>query len=144
MQVYSLISRGFFIIFFKTWTGLQETMFNCLEETCCIWAENDACKYWDSSGFEVCARMLFATFHYCCGPRVASHIPVFLFLVPLIIPFLFFWMDIACLSIVMVHPSSHKNPNDINGDVFIFGKCGSVLLACLDLVAEVLLYVSTP
>ena len=31
-------------------------------------------------------------------------------------------MDIACLSRVMVHPSSHKTPNNINGAVLIFGK----------------------
>ena len=30
----------------------------------------------------------------------------------------------------MVHPSSHVNPNDINGDVFIFGKMW-ISLACL-------------
>ena len=31
-------------------------------------------------------------------------------------------MDISCLSGVVVHPSSHKTPNDINGDVCILGK----------------------
>ena len=32
------------------------------------------------------------------------------------------WNEISCLSSVMVHPSSHKNPNAINGAVLIFGK----------------------
>ena len=90
-----------------------------------------ACKYWASYGFEVCTRMLFTTFSDCCGPRGIFHIPVFLSLVPLIIYFPFFWIEIACLSNVMVHPASHKTPNDINGDVFIFGKmwiCLAILL----------------
>ena len=103
-----------------------------------------ACKYLASSGFEVCARMLFTTFSDCCGPRGTSHISVFLFLIPFILPSPFLWMDIACLSSVMVHPSSHKTPNDINGDVCILGICGYGSPAFLDLVAEVLLYVLTP
>ena len=73
-----------------------------------------ACKYWDSSGSEVCAIMLFTTFSDCCGPRGTSHIPVFLFLVSLIISSPYFWMEIYCLSSVMVHPSSHITPNYIN------------------------------
>ena len=104
----------------------------------------DACKYLASSDFEVCARMLLTTFSDCCGHRGTYQIPVFLFMVPLIVSSPLFWMEIACLSSVMVHPSSHKTPNDINGSVCILGKCGSVLLACLDLVAEVLLYELTP
>ena len=63
-----------------------------------------ACKYWASSSFEVCVRMLFTTFIDFCGPRGTSHIPVFFILVPK-----------SCLSSVMVHPSSHRTPNDING-----------------------------
>ena len=63
-----------------------------------------ACKYWASSDCEVCARMLFTTFFDFFGPRGTSHIPVFLFLVPLVINSSLFWMDITCLSSVMVHP----------------------------------------
>ena len=81
-----------------------------------------ACKYWASSCFEFFSRMLFTTFSYCCVPRGISHIPVFLFLFPLNISFPFFWVSISCLSSLMVHPSSHKTPNDINGAVFIFGN----------------------
>ena len=81
-----------------------------------------ACKYWDSSSFEVCSRMLCTTFPDCCVPRGTYHIPVFLFLVPLIISSPLFWMYIYCFSSVMVHPSSHKTPNDINGAVYILGK----------------------
>ena len=92
--------------------------------------KSDACKYWDSSGFEVCARMLFTILSDCYVPRGTSHIPAFLFLVPFIISSPLFWMDIYFLSIVMVHPSSHKNPNDIHGDVYIFGKMW-ICLACL-------------
>ena len=103
-----------------------------------------ACKYWARSGFEVCTRMLFTTFYDFCVPRGTSHIPVFLFLVPLIISFQLFWVEIYFLSIVMVHPSSHETPNDINGAVCILEKCGSASLSCLDLVAGVLLYVRNP
>ena len=54
-----------------------------------------ACKYLASSGFEFFAIMLFTTFSDCCGPRGTSQIPVFLFLVPLIIYYPFLCMDIA-------------------------------------------------
>ena len=74
-----------------------------------------ACTYLASSGFEVCYRILFTTFSSCCVSRGTSHIPVFFFLVPLIISSPFLWMEISCLSSVLVHPSSHKTPNDING-----------------------------
>ena len=66
--------------------------------------KSSACKYLASSGFEVSARMYFTTFSDCCGLRVPSHIPVFLFLVPLIVYSPFFWMEIYFLSSVMVHP----------------------------------------
>ena len=51
-------------------------------------------------------------------------LPTFQFFVPvvLIIYCTFFWTEISCLPIVMVHPSSYNTPNDINGDVLIFGK----------------------
>ena len=87
-----------------------------------VGTKSDACKYWDSFGFEVCAKLLFTTFSDCCAPRETSHIPVLLFLAPLNISFPLFWIDIAFLSSVMVHPYSHKTPNDINGAVYIFGK----------------------
>ena len=63
-------------------------------------------------------------------PWGTSQIPDFLFLVPLIISCPFFWTDISCLSVVMVHISSHKTPNVISGDVFIFGEIW-IYLACL-------------
>ena len=88
-----------------------------------------AFKYWDSSVFEVCARILFIIFYDCCGPRGTSHIPVFWFRVPFIISSPFFWMDISCLSSVMVHPSSHITPNYINGAVCILRKIW-IYLAC--------------
>ena len=89
-----------------------------------------ACKYWASSGFEFCSRMLFTTFSDYCGPRGTSHIPVFLFLFPLVIYSPLFWMDIYFLSSVIVHPSSHKTPNNINGAVCIFGEM-CIYLVCL-------------
>ena len=85
-----------------------------------------ACKYMSSSVFKVCAKMLFTTFSSYCGPRGTFHIPVF-FLVPLIIYSPLFWMDIDRISSVMMYPSSHNTPNDINGVVYIFGK----MLICL-------------
>ena len=89
-----------------------------------------ACKYWASSGFEFFSRMLFTTFSDYCGPRGTSHIPVFLFLVPLVISSPFFWMIISCLYSVMVHPSSHKTHNNINGAVCISGEM-CIYLVCL-------------
>ena len=74
----------------------------------------------------VCARVLFTTISGCCVPRGTSHIPVFLFLVLLIIYFPFFWIDF--FSSVMVHPSSNKTPTNINGSVYIFDK----MWICLD------------
>ena len=91
--------------------------------------KSNSCKYWGSSGFEFCSRNFLTTFSDCCGTRGNSHIPVFLFLFPLIISSPFFWMEIYCLSSVMMHPSSHRNPNNINGAVCIFGKMG-ICLAC--------------
>ena len=88
---------------------------------------SDACKYYASSGLDICAIILFITVSDYFVPRGTSRIPVFLFLVPLIIYFPFFWTDISCLSIVMVHISLHKTPNDINGAVFIFGKTWTYL-----------------
>ena len=81
-----------------------------------------ACKYFASSCFETCSIILFTTFSDCYGPRGTYHIPVFLFLIPLINSGPLLSIDVDCLSIVMVRPSSHKTPNDINGDVCIFGK----------------------
>ena len=81
-----------------------------------------ACKYLASSGFGICAKMSFTIFSYCCGPRGTSPTPVLLFLVPLIISSTLLCMDVDCLSSVVVHPSSHNNPNHINADVCIFGK----------------------
>ena len=85
-------------------------------------------KYWDSSGLK-CSRLFFTTFSDCFVPSGTYHIPVFLFLVTLIISSPFFGIDICCFSSVMVYPSSHNTPNDTNVDVYIFGQCGSASLA---------------
>ena len=136
----------FFLMSFSVIPGqvFRKTCLIALRRLAVVGMQSAACKYCARYGFEVCARVLFTTFSYCCVSRGTSHIPVFLFLVPLIIYDLFFWMDSSCLYSVMVHPSSHKTPNNINGAVCIFGKCGSFSLACLEQVAGVLLYVWTP
>ena len=102
-----------------------------LRRIAAVGQKSAACKYLASSIFEVCARMLFTTFSDCCDPRGTSHIPVFLFLSPLIIFSPLFWMDIACLSSVMVHPSMHKTPNNINGAVYILVKIWICLASLL-------------
>ena len=51
-----------------------------------------------------------------------------------------FGTEIYCWYSVMVHPSIHKTPNYISGDVLIFGKFEFVWLVYLSLVAGVLLY----
>ena len=99
---------------------LRETCLISLRRISVVWIKSAAYKYWDSSGLKICARILFTTFSECFVSRDTSHIPVFLFLVPLIISFPLFWIEIYCLYNVMVHPSSHKTPNDINGTFYIF------------------------
>ena len=123
--------------------SLQENLFIDLRRLYVVGLKSAACSYCDSSSSYVCARMLFVTVSDCCVSRVTYHITFFLFLVPLIIYCRFFCTDISCLSSVMVHPSSHTTHNDISGNVFIYGKCGSVSLACLYLVAGILLCVRT-
>ena len=89
-----------------------------------------SCKYWASSGFEVLIECCLPHFVIFVAQRGTSHIPVFLFLVSLIISSPLLWMDISCLSIMMVHPPSHITPNHINLDVFNFGKMW-ICLNCL-------------
>ena len=103
---------------------------NALKRLAVAGMKSAACKYQASSGFKVYAKMIFTIFSYCCFPRGTSHIPVLLFLVLFIINFPLFWMEISFLSIVMVHPSSHRAPNDNNGAVWIFGKMW-IRLICL-------------
>ena len=79
--------------------------------------KSTACKYWASYSFKVFSIIFFTTFSDFCDPRGTSNIPVFLFLVTLMISSPFFWIDISCFSSVMVHPSSYINHNDINGAV---------------------------
>ena len=89
-----------------------------------------ACKYCASSGSDFCDIMLFIRADGCLVSMGTSHIPVFLFLVSFIIYCPLLWTAISCLYIVMVHPSSHKNPNKINWAVFIIEKMW-IWLACL-------------
>ena len=116
--------------FCEAWPRLQETFFISLSIIDVVGLKRDACKYWDSSGFGVCYRMLFSTFSACCGPRGNSHIPVFSFMFPLIISSPLFRIDVSILSIVTVHPSSHKTPIDIYGDIRILGEMW-VCIFCL-------------
>ena len=62
--------------------------------------------------------MLFVTASDCCVSRGTSHITFCLFMFPLNISCPLLWTDIYFLSIVMLHTSSHKTPNDISGAVF--------------------------
>ena len=115
-------SRCFLIIFSVRSSHLfRKTYLIALRRLDVVGLRSAACKYCSSYGFEVCPRMLFTTFSYFCGPRGTSHVPVFLFLVPLVTYSPFFWMDISCLSCIMVHPLSPSTPNDINSAVFISG-----------------------
>ena len=81
-----------------------------------------AWRYCASYALYVWVIMLFLTGSDCYVSRGNSHIPDILFIVPLIISCPFSWTYISCLYSVMVYPSSHKNPNDISGAVFIFEK----------------------
>ena len=75
--------------------------------------------------------MLFYAYSDCFVYKGTYHIPVCLFLVTFIISCTFFGTRIPCLSSVVLHPSSHKAPDDISGDVFIFGKFW-ICVACLN------------
>ena len=86
-----------------------------------VGVNSSACKYCASYGLDACSIMLFTAVYYYCVTRGTSHIPVLLFLLPLIIPFPLFWTEISYFSSVMVHPLSHKTYNYNSGDVFIFG-----------------------
>ena len=97
-----------------------------------------------SSGLHVWARIVFVTAADCFVFSVTHHIPVFMFLVALIVSCPFFRTGVSCLYSFMVHPSSNNTSNYISGAVFIFGKCGSASLSCLDLVDGVLLYIRNP
>ena len=85
------------------------------------------CKYRASCGLDVCDIMLFTTVSDCWFSRGTSRIPVILFLAALIISFPLSWTGVSYLSSVVVHPSSHKTPNDINGAVFVFGTMWNCL-----------------
>ena len=125
-------------------TSIQEILSISLRSLTVFGLKSDAWRYCASSGLDVCAGILFLTASYFCVSRGSSHIPVFFFLVPLIISCQFFCTGISCLSSVIVHSSSHKTPNNIIGDIFISGKFGSASIACLDLVSGVLICVRTP
>ena len=103
-----------------------------------------ACRYCDSSGLDVCDRMLFVTASYFCVSRGTSHILYFFFLVPLIISCPFFWTDI---SFLLVWWCIHHHIRLLMRLVGLFSfleKFVSTFIACLDLVAGVLLCVRTP
>ena len=93
-----------------------------------IGLKSDAWVYCSSSGLVVWGIMLFYTNSDCCVSMVTSHITVCLFLVHFIICCTFF-TDISCFYIMMVHPSSHRTPNDISASVLIFEDIW-ICLAC--------------
>ena len=72
-------------------------------------------SYCASYGLVVYSRMLFVTASYFFQDNFPHS--------SLIVSCPFLWNKISCLYSVLVHPSSHKTPNDISGAVFIGGKC---------------------
>ena len=103
--VYLDLSRCFLIIFYaRPGQVFRKLCLIALRRLVVVGMKSAACKYWDSSGFEVFAIMLFTTFSDCCVPRGTPQIHVFLFMVPLIISSPLLWMEIVSLSSVMVHP----------------------------------------
>ena len=86
--VFPDLSRCFLMIFsMRPDQVFRKPCFIIVSRLAVVGLESAACKYWASSGFGVCASMLFTTFSDCCVPRGTSHITVFSFLVPLIIYF---------------------------------------------------------
>ena len=106
-SLYSLISQGFLLVSFFVIPGqvFRKPCLIALRRLALVGINSVACKYWDGYGFEVYVVMFFTTFCDWCRPRGASHIPVLLFLVPLIVSSPFFWVEIYCLYSVVVHPS---------------------------------------
>ena len=96
----------FFLMNFSVRPGhiLRKPCLIALKRLAVVGLNSAACKYGASSGLDVCSSMLFNIVSDCCVPRNSLHIPVFLFLVPLIISVKLLWTGISCLSIVMVHP----------------------------------------
>ena len=123
--------RCFFMSFYvRPVQVLRKPCFIALRRLDFVGLKSSAWRYCASSNFVVWDRMLFATMSYCCFSGGPSQIPVCLFLVPFMIRFPFLGAGISCLSSVMVHPSSHKTPNEISGFIFIFGIMW-ICLACL-------------
>ena len=79
-------------------------------------------RYCANYGVVVWARIVFSKISDFCVSRGTFHIPVCLLLVPFIIFCPVFWTDVYFLSSGMVHPSPNNTPNDVSGDVFIFGE----------------------
>ena len=102
-----------------------------------------AWRYCNRSGLVLWSRILF----YVASDYFVSwgtpQISVFLFLVPLSFSCPFFWTYISCSSSVVVHPSSHKTPNDISGYVFIFGSIWICLTFLIGPVAGLLIFLIT-
>ena len=81
-----------------------------------------AWKYFANSGLIVWDRILFTVVFDCCVISGTSQFPVCLFIVTLNIFCPIFCNIIFCWPSVMVHPSSHRTPYDISGEVLIVGK----------------------
>ena len=143
--LYSFIFQGVSWLFFSisTFHIFRKPCLISLRRLSVVGMKSAACKYWASSGFEVCARILFTKFSDCCVPRGTSQIPVFFFW--LLWLFLLRYSGLTfliCLSWWCIH-------HHITLLIILMGlssflvKCGYASLACLDLVAGVLLYVRT-
>ena len=82
----------------------RKTCFIALRGLAVVGLKSAVYRYCDSSVLDVWAIMSFITDSDCCVSRGTSYIPVFFFLVTLMISSPFFWTVISCLSSVMVHP----------------------------------------
>ena len=106
--------------------------------------KSDACKYWDSSGFEVCARMFLPHFLIVVDP---GELPTFLYscfwYLWLFLLHSSGWTFLVCLVLWCIHHHIEL-PMILMGLSVFLVKCGSISLVLLYLVAEVSLCVCTP
>ena len=100
---------------------LRKPFFIDLRRIVAVGISSFAWKYYANYGLVFWYIILFTTGFYFCGARLTSQIPVCLFLVPFNIFSSLYCTVVYCWSSVIVHPSSHRIPNNMNGSVVVWG-----------------------
>ena len=127
-----LVFLRFCLIIFSMRPGqvFRKPFFISMRRLAIVGLKSESWMYYAISGLVVWSIILFVTDSDCCVSRGTYQIPVWFFLVPLIMSCIFFWTDISWLYSVMVHPSSHNTPYNIIWTLLFYGKVW-ICLACL-------------